>query len=389
MSLTARRSPTQRLSYEYFRDVPLRRLTFLLLAIFCLFGMLGFLIDLIELGRKSLSEVLVWTIFTGGMAVFYLLTIIRAPRWLFFPLAIHVAGSLLIRILIVPSVGGFASEPIDEVGIRMAAVASLVLSFLAGGLFLQFFRSEGRRAVRLQTELSVAQGIQKTLVPVIERTGIGCEVYGVSVPSDKVGGDLVDVVELKEGQTFAYVADIAGHGLPAGILMAMFKTAARTQLMDSPQLAAFLERLNEVLPQVKEPEMFATCAAILLKGTNAHYSLEYSSAGHPPILRANRSSLRVERLGEPQFPLGLVPTVGYASRELNLEPGDLLLITSDGIIETLDSQGNEFGIQRLEGILLQEISSPLPQIAQILLSAASSFGKQADDQTVLLVRVLI
>ena len=276
----ARGSPTRRLSYEYFRDVPLSRLTFLLLAIFCLFGMLGFLIDLIELGRKSLPEVLVWTIFTGGMAVFYLLTIIRAPRWLLFPLAIHVTGSLLIQMPIVPSVGGFASEPIGEAGIRMAAVSSLVLSFLAGGLFLQFIRSEGRRAVRLQTELSVAQGIQKTLVPVIEKTGIGCEIYGVSVPSDKVGGDLVDVVELKEGQTFAYVADIAGHGLPAGILMAMFKSAARTQLMESPRLPAFLERLNEVLPQVKEPELFATCAAILLKRTDTEFILEYSSAGH-------------------------------------------------------------------------------------------------------------
>ncbi|HXP81952.1 MAG TPA: PP2C family protein-serine/threonine phosphatase [Verrucomicrobiae bacterium] len=385
----ARRSSTPRTSYEYFRDVPLRRLTFLLLAIFCLFGMLGFLIDLIELRQKSLAEVLVWTIFTGGMAVFYLLTIIRSPRWLLFPIAIHVAGSLLIRVLIVPSVADSAGKPIDVIGIRMAAVASLALSVLAGGLFLQFIRSEGRRAVRLQTELSVAHGIQKTLVPVIEKTAIGCEFYGVSVPSDKVGGDLVDVVELKEGQIFAYVADIAGHGLPAGILMAMFKTAARTQLMDSPRLPAFLERLNEVLPQVKEPEMFATCAAILLKRTNAHFTLEYSSAGHPPILMASRSSQCVERLAEPQFPLGLVASVSYASRELQVEPGDLFLITSDGIIETHDSKGSEFGIERIEGILLQEISSPLPQIARNLLSAVSAFGNQADDQTILLFRVLL
>ena len=319
-----RRFSKHRASYEYFRDVPLRRLTFLLLAFFCLFGMLGLLIDVIELGRRPLSEDLVWTIFTGAMAVFYLLTAIRSSsRWLLLPLAIHLAGSLLIRTLIVPSVRDFASSPINGNDIRMDAVGSLVLSVLAGAFFLQFIRSEGRRAVRLQTELSVAHGIQKTLVPVIEKSAIGCEFYGVSVPSDKVGGDLVDLVELKEGQTFAYVADIAGHGLPAGILMAMFKTAARTQLMDSPRLPTFLERLNEVLPQVKEPEMFATCAAILLKRTNAHFTLEYSLAGHPPILLANRSSKCVQRLAESQFPLGLVPSVTYASRELKLKPGDL------------------------------------------------------------------
>src|SRR5438132_5268648 len=75
MTSTAWRSSLRRNSYEYFRDVPLRRLTFLLLAIFCLFGMVGFLIDVSELGRKSLVEVLVWTLFSGGMAVFYLLTL--------------------------------------------------------------------------------------------------------------------------------------------------------------------------------------------------------------------------------------------------------------------------------------------------------------------------
>ena len=382
---TYTRSP----SYRFFRDVPLRRLRLLLLAFFCLFGMLGFLIDVIELGHKSLSEVLVWTIFTGTMAVFYLLTAIRSsPRWLLLPLAIQFAGSALIRSLFVPSVGDFASLPIDGNEIRMAALGSLVLSLLAGGLFLQFVRSEGRSAVRLQTELSLAHSIQKTLVPAIEKTLSGCEIYGVSIPSEKVGGDLVDVVELREGQTLAYVADIAGHGLSAGILMGMFKTAARTHLMDSPRLPGFLERLNEVLPQVKEPETFATCAAILLMRADRCITAEYSSAGHPAILRVIRMSHTVQRLEDPQFPLGLIPSVTFTSRKLELEPSDLLVVTTDGITETMDSQGHEFGMQRLETLLLREITAPLPHIAQELLAAVTSFGRQVDDHTILLIRVL-
>lgn len=389
MERTSRQNP----SYQYFRDAPFRRLTFLLLAFFCLFGMLGFLIDVIELGRKSLSEVLIWTIFTGAMAVFYLLTAIRSsPRWLLLPLGIHVAGSLLIRALIVPAVGDFASLPIDGNEIRMSAVGSLALSLLASGFFLQFLRSEGRHAVRLQTELSLAQAIQKTLVPVIEKTVNGCEIYGVSIPSDRVGGDLVDAVEVRDGATLAYVADIAGHGLSAGILMGMFKTAARTHLMDSPGLPAFLQRLNAVLPQVKEPEMYATCAAILLIRTDQCFTAEYSSAGHPKILRIIRGSHGVhsaQRLeDDPQFPLGLIPSVTFTSRKLELAPGDLVAVTSDGIIETVDDHGDEFGIQRLESLLLQRIRAPLPYIAQELLSAVNSFGKQVDDHTLLLIRVL-
>lgn len=223
MPSPAESSSFRRHSYEYFRDVPLRRLTLLLLAMFCLFGMVGFLINAKDLGRKPVTEVLVWTVFTGGMAVFYLLTLIRSPRWLPWPIAVHVLGSRLIRMLILPDAGNYLSRPADEDGIRMAAMASLALSMLAGILFLQFIRSEGRRAVRLQTELSLAHGIQTTLVPVIETTFANCEIYGISVPSENVGGDLVDAVALPSGPIVAYVADIAGHGLPAGILMAMLR----------------------------------------------------------------------------------------------------------------------------------------------------------------------
>ncbi len=293
MTSTAWRSSLRRNSYEYFRDVPLRRLTFLLLAIFCLFGMVGFLIDVSELGRKSLVEVLVWTLFSGGMAVFYLLTLIRSPRWFLLPASVHILGSWLIRSLLLPQGRDYVATPVDENGVKMAAMASLTLSTLAGVFFLQFIRSEGIRSVRLQTELSLAHGIQKTLVPVIEKKLADCEIYGVSVPSENVGGDLVDAVELQNGQIIAYVADIAGHGLPAGILMAMLKTAARTQFFDSPRLPALFERLNEVLPTVKQPEMYATCAAYF---SNVHSKTFCSNTRPPGIRRSFMLAIALGRL---------------------------------------------------------------------------------------------
>ena len=77
-----------------------------------------------------------------------------------------------------------------------------------------------------------------------------------------MGGDLVDAVPFSDGSVFAYVADVSGHGLPAGILMGMIKTAVRSQLVDFPTPTAVFERLNEVLPTVKEPQMYATCTAL-------------------------------------------------------------------------------------------------------------------------------
>jgi hypothetical protein len=100
----------------------------------------------------------------------------------------HSRCERFIRSLITPQGRDYLSNPVDENGVKMAAIASLALSMLAGALFLQFIRSEGRRSVRLQTELSLAHGIQKTLVPVIEKTLPDCEIYGVSAPSENEGG---------------------------------------------------------------------------------------------------------------------------------------------------------------------------------------------------------
>jgi sigma-B regulation protein RsbU (phosphoserine phosphatase) len=88
---------------------------------------------------------------------------------------------------------------------------------------MRFIQNEGTVAIRMQTELAIAQGIQKTLVPTINWCSERLEIYGASIPSAEVGGDLVDVVPLSDGSVFAYVADVCGHGLPAGILMGMIK----------------------------------------------------------------------------------------------------------------------------------------------------------------------
>ena len=149
-----------------------------------------------------------------------------------------------------------------EDGVRAATIACIILSLAAYIFFMRFISGVGRHAVRMQTELALAQGIQQTLVPIIDTRAGGVEIYGVSLPSAEVGGDLVDVVPLPDGSVFAYVADVSGHGLPAGILMGMIKTAVHTQLFDLPSPAAVFDRLNEVLPTVKEPHMYATCTAL-------------------------------------------------------------------------------------------------------------------------------
>jgi hypothetical protein len=381
------RTPERRQRFIYWQTVPLRRLVPLLSAIFCLFGMIGFVLDLFSVGRKPILTVLAWTLFTGLMAVSYLLVLTRAPRWIAVPIAAHFLGSWMVASAL-HLLGGWQVRPAMESGVKSAAVWVLILSMLACLFFLIFITGEGRQAVRAQTELALAHGIQQTLVPRIEERLPRMEIYGVSAPSDKVGGDLVDVVTLSDGSILAYVADIAGHGLPAGILMGMVKTAVRTQLPDLPSLTSLFQRLNEVLPVLKEPQAFAACTAlrILNSGPGKPMVVECAIAGQPPLLHLSADSGQVAAIAEEQFPIGLFPRVAYSTRQLEVEAGDLLAIATDGVLDAEDARGEAFGLERLTSLLREDVSAPLSQIAGKILRVCRSRYRQLDDQTLLLIR---
>jgi serine phosphatase RsbU (regulator of sigma subunit) len=383
------RKSTVQPSSNYWHTVPLRRLTNLLIAVFCMFGMVGCFVDLLTLGQRPLAMVLIWSLFSGGVAAAAFLTVFRAPRRLWIVLVVWVVGSRLISALI-HSFGGNLTRPSTEEGVKAATIACIALSLGAYTFFMRFIQSVGRQAVRIQTELSIAHGIQQTLVPTIEWHSDRVEIYGVSVPSAEVGGDLVDVVPLPDGSVFAYVADVSGHGLPAGILMGMIKTAVRTQLFDLPSPTAVFERLNEVLPAVKEPHMYATCTAlrILEAGNDLQCRVEYAIAGQPAMLHAQAADATVHQLADQQLPLGLLAGPPYVGHSAELSPGDLLLVATDGILEAETKDGKEFGLNQLESLLLANLTLPLATIAGEIHAALSASYTQVDDQSLLLIRVL-
>jgi hypothetical protein len=367
--------------------VPLNRLKFLLLGVFCLTGMIGCLLDAVVLGSKPFVEVIVWIVFTGIMAVIYLVLALRAPRWLFAGVLLHVVGSMTVRFLL-SHLKIHSVAPDVQTGVRFAAVTSMVLCFLSCLFFLTFFYREGRHSIRLQTELALAHDIQKTLVPTVELSSSEWELYGVSLPSENVGGDLVDVVPQEDGSLLAYVADISGHGLPAGILMGRFKTAARTCAAESPDLATLFKRINDVLPQVKEPEMYATCAAARIPASqeNSPRNFHYALAGHPaPALFVSGTGV-VHRLDVGSTALGLLSSPEFFGQQCEVHRGDLLVIITDGLVEILNSTGEEFGWTQLQAIVKGNQNNSLKSIADAIFEESDRWGQAADDRTLLLVR---
>jgi sigma-B regulation protein RsbU (phosphoserine phosphatase) len=115
---------------------------------------------------------------------------------------------------------------------------------------------------------------------------------------------------------------------------------------------------------------------------------EYATAGHLPLLHYRHAHKDVVRWTAEQFPLGLFPELTFATLYVPCETGDIFAISTDGLTETVDERDEDFGLERLEQLLVQNAGRTLPEIFDAVLAAVSQYGSQQDDRTLLLVRML-
>ena len=245
-----------------------------------------------------------------------------------------------------------------------------------------FFNHEGARFFKTQTEVRLAGEIHRTLVPPRHQTIGNVELFGRSIPSSEVGGDLFDFVE-GDGAWHAYVADVSGHGLAAGILMSMIKSAASMQLNKLKKPADLLADLNDVMQPFTSPANYLTFAYV---GGNGTDRMSFALAGHLPILHYEAQAKVVVERSDSNVPIGLFKNQTFQSSHLTLQPGDLLAIITDGFTEVFDKKDREIGMAEFKSMLLACAEKPLPEIYRELRANTMAFGKQTDDQTMLLIR---
>jgi Stage II sporulation protein E (SpoIIE) len=367
----------------YWRVLPLGRMKMFLAGYFFNGAAAGFAFDLLQLNTSRVGGGFFWPVLAGTGA-----TALRAAgikRFRLIPLVfLLVVGTAWLGYW-----ASHASMPVpvpDAVHRRVLFDAIGILVGIGfGARFLLFFAgTEGLASIRMQTELSLAHGIQATLVPTISFQNTSFELYGKSIPGTEMGGDLIDVVKSDDGLV-AYVADISGHGLPAGQLMGMLKAAMRVAMQFRQMPVAALESADRVLPDLKEREMFATLALLHFDGSS---EAEYALAGHPPILHYRHASRDTARLSMEQLPLGLFPGGSYASQRVVFSPRDLFLMVTDGITEVANATDEEFGLTRLQELLTRHATRALPEIWDLIMQEVRQYGLQQDDQSLLLLRVL-
>lgn len=233
------------------------------------------------------------------------------------------------------------------------------------------------------TAAAFAAQMQNTLVPPLLYRGDCIEAQGQCLPKDEIGGDLMDLIA-DGSEVIAYVADVSGHGLRAGVLMGMIKTAMRYGLLLRRPLKSLVSDLNSLLPQVKEPGMFATLAALRFDESDR---VEYVSAGHVPLLQYRKRTNEVVRHYAQQIPLGLFGGGACASQHIPFEPGDIFALLTDGVVESGEERDGEAGLELLGRSLRKSHDLPLSDILD-LCNESISGEEQHDDRTLLLVRTL-
>jgi len=267
--------------------------------------------------------------------------------------------------------------------LAMDALLSGAAAALGWIILVLFAGTQGVKHVRARTELELAEKLQQTLAPPLAACSQAYEILGRSVPSSQMGGDLLDAVD-DCGAMACFLADVAGHGIQAGVFMGMVKSSARTALLRPRPLEELLADLNRVLFDVKgESPTYVTFACLRCWEGG---KVEYTLAGNGPILHYHAHQRSVSQLGMEQFPLGLFANATFVSGIVEVEPGDILALLTDGLPEVEDDNHEQFGLERIGKIIARNPDAPLADLTETLFAAVRQFGRQTDDETLVLVK---
>ena len=273
---------------------------------------------------------------------------------------------------------------------NLAGVLSISSPRLEPFGFAAFLASLGyvaaRRTLRrdqqlaeIQKELEVAQRIQRSILPAEFTGSAEFRVVARYVPMTSVAGDFYDFVLADQHQAGLLIADVSGHGVPAALIASMVKLAAASQRVVAADPARLLAGMNSALLGNTQ-QQFVTAAYVHLDSQLRE--LRYSAAGHPPmLLLRNGNVIEVEENG---LMLAAFDFASYTNVTHRLEPGDRLLLYTDGIVEASNALGDMFGRNALSHALKMTAGLSASAAADSIISSVTKWSaKQDDDLTVL------
>ena len=214
----------------------------------------------------------------------------------------------------------------------------------------------------------------------------GYEFQGISFSCYEIGGDYYDFIPCHDNKIFVALGDVSGKGTAAALLMSSLHAAIHAQVAAKSSLIQTVKSVNQYLADNTPANRFVTLFIAGLDPSSG--TLQYINAGHnPPLI--GRIDGTVEQLDSGGFPLGILPTADYEVGQIQLNPGEVLVVYSDGVSEANNLKGDEYGLERLSEVVSQNLSRSASGIRDKVESSLSEFTQTApagDDITLVIVK---
>jgi serine phosphatase RsbU (regulator of sigma subunit) len=272
----------------------------------------------------------------------------------------------------------------DELG-------DLAVSFNEMAAAVKKGQEEAIERERLERELETAREIQEQLLPHEMPIVSGFEITGTSLPSQQVGGDYFDFLDIGDGQLGIAIADVSGKGIPAALLMANLQASLHAQIFQPGKVAEVAYRINNLLYRSTDTHMFVTFFYGILDKKRSIFTSTNAGHNQPLLFRADG---RIERLGEGGLILGFQPDVHYNQQTVTIRPHEVIVLYTDGITEAADPSSEMvaddlFGVERLVDIIQANLKNSVREIQSAILEAIAQHthnAPQYDDITLVVIK---
>src|SRR2546425_4214106 len=261
----------------------------------------------------------------------------------------------------------------------------------AFALYNAIIYSMANEKKRLDHDLEIARDIQRILLPSEAPAIDGFQISGINVPARQVSGDYFDYIQVDEERLGVAIADVSGKGVPASLIMAICRSVLRAEAARNPSPADVLRKVNRQLyPDIKE-DMFISMAYLILD--HARSGVTLARAGHDAPLLYKRADQTVKPLKPPGLVLGIDSGSVFdrmtGDFAVQLERDDCLILYTDGVTEALDSEGYEFGIERMiQSVRASAVDGASAIITRVIDDVRNFVGSQPpnDDVTLIAIR---
>lgn len=291
-----------------------------------------------------------------------------------------------------PDTGEFAGLTINVV---IALVLAMVLSQVEKRRFLVVWRTEharSRERMRMREEIEYARKIQLSMLPQLPPDSGWIEIAAASLPATEVGGDYYDYFRLSGTQLALVIGDVSGHGLASGLLLSGVRSCLYLLEKDLAAPVGVLDRLNQMVRKTTDRRTYVTLLCAVLDRSAEAIRLTVASAGHPPLLHYDGKAQSFCEVGEGAPPLGTMLDGSYRQVDRQVRRGDLLVLYTDGLVESRNGLGQDYGYPRLQRTVARAAAgtSSVREIRDSILGDLSHFkgdAEQADDITIVVARV--